>query len=707
MKSLQLALPVCLLISLNSAHAQPPQADAPTKSPSIDHALATKQLVAWCIVPFDAKKRTPAERATMLKELGMTRCAYDWRAEHVPTFEAEILEYKKHGIEFFAFWGEHAEAFDLFAKHDIHPQIWRMMPNPGTGSDAEKAQTAAAQLKPLAEKAKSLGCKLGIYNHGGWNGQPQNMVAVCKILRAMGHDHVGIVYNFHHGHEHIKDWPRRWTMMLPYIHCLNINGMNPAAQPKILGLGKGQHELEMLQVVQRSGYNGPIGILDHRSELDAKKSLEENLNGLRWLRAELKSPGSGGLKPTPSNGLGAVIPEAFQQSFVAQGKESYRSPPLTISCRAALASKANYNILLASETKQSPSHWELFTVRGSGKLALYMPGCRPDHVHTNINICDGRSRLLKCVYEPTRVRIWIDNKLAVDQLVKRVRDGDSKGGIAVGRLVEGGLGCSGHIDWARVQFDADLNPIKSGPPHEVSSDAESTWVFKPRNPASAVDATPAESGVYDPQRVQALVAASAAHGNAVRGAKVFATAKFACISCHQVLGQGGLVGPNLVQSLAKRKPNEIVESILWPRRSVAKEYVVWQLVTSDGERKQGYLVPSDDGEVALRDPATGSISRWAKDDVERLVEATTLMPDGLANAMTEQQLLDVVRFVQTLPHIQQGNSGELVAALKQAQHHHPASFEYTRAPLDPAAWPSARHPVNRDRIYDFYAKQAE
>jgi len=30
-----------------------------------------------------------------------------------------------------------------------------------------------------------------------------------------------------------------------------------------------------------------------------------------------------------------------------------------------------------------------------------------------------------------------------------------------------------------------------------------------------------------------------------------------------------------------------------------------------------------------------------------------------------------------------------------------------RAPLEPALWPDAGHPVNRDRIYDFYAKQAD
>src|SRR5262249_40928452 len=39
-------------------------------------------LVAWCIVPFDAKKRGPEDRAAMLERLGFKHFAYDWRAEH-------------------------------------------------------------------------------------------------------------------------------------------------------------------------------------------------------------------------------------------------------------------------------------------------------------------------------------------------------------------------------------------------------------------------------------------------------------------------------------------------------------------------------------------------------------------------------------------------------------------------------------------------
>ena len=73
--------------------------------------LNRAKLVPWCIVPFDASKRNPEDRAKMLVRLGLKRSAYDWRSQHVPEFEEEILQYKKHGIEFFALWNFHEKAF--------------------------------------------------------------------------------------------------------------------------------------------------------------------------------------------------------------------------------------------------------------------------------------------------------------------------------------------------------------------------------------------------------------------------------------------------------------------------------------------------------------------------------------------------------------------------------------------------------------------
>jgi sugar phosphate isomerase/epimerase len=254
----------------------------------------TDHLVAWCIVPFDAKKRSPAERSEMLVRLGLKHCAYDWRQEHVASFEDEIKQYKKHGIDFFAFWGGHEEAYPLFHKHGLQPQIWRTMASPESGSQDEKVAAATKSMAALAGETKAQGLKLGLYNHGGWGGEPGNLVAVCKALHAMGHDHVGIVYNFHHAHHDLDNFAKKFAAMKPYLLCVNLNGMedpnsqDPAqAFQKIRPIGSGTLELGMIGTVIKSGYDGPIGVLGHVTDQDVELILKGNLDGLQQILSQL------------------------------------------------------------------------------------------------------------------------------------------------------------------------------------------------------------------------------------------------------------------------------------------------------------------------------------------------------------------------------------------------------------------------------------
>lgn len=265
---------------------------APARAEDAKNIFADDNLVAWCIVPFDAKQRGPAERAEMLKRLGIKHVAYDWRAKHIPEFEQEILEYRKHDLNYFAFWSWHESMAPLIRKHNIHPQIWMMMKNSTQPTQETRIKDAAEALLPMVRKAAELGCKVGIYNHGGWGGEPANMVAVAKHLQE-NHDvnNVGVVYNFHHGHEHMADFADTIKLMRPHLLCLNINGMEDAdvvasGRGKILSLGTGKHERRLLKIVRDSGYAGPVGILDHRSDTDAEESLKANLDGLHKLLAE-------------------------------------------------------------------------------------------------------------------------------------------------------------------------------------------------------------------------------------------------------------------------------------------------------------------------------------------------------------------------------------------------------------------------------------
>ena len=677
---------------------------------------AKKNLVAWCIVPFDSKKRSPAERAEMIKRLGMSKVAYDWRNEHVASFEEEILQYKKHGIDFFAFWSWHDAMGPLIRKHKIHPQIWITCPSAGGATQAEKVAAAAKRMLPDVERTRSLGCKLGLYNHGGWGGEPVNLAAVCKYLREHHQaEHVGIVYNFHHGHAHIANFKAALHAMRPYLLCLNLNGMADAenvggVNTKILPLGAGQHEASMMRLVRESGYRGPIGILNHTNQ-DAEGRLQDNLDGLKWLLPQLdgkpagKRPNYRTWRPPP--------PRALDGGQVFQGRGAYRNPPLTVECRVTLRQQNTYNILVACDEKRSAAHWEIFSNAGTGHLTAYLPGHQPDHVRSDVAICDYRPHTITMIYEPTRVRLFVDSKQVADQVVTRSERRAAPGGLAIGRLVEGNSGCYGAIAWVRIS--RGVRNVPEQPPDRVEADATTLrlWKFSEVSEshtahASADSAPLVATPPYDADRVATSVAESRQQGMPERGAAVFAAAKFACLSCHKIGNHGGTIGPDLTDIGKQRTGEQIVESIYWPQREIKPEFALHTVLTVDGNVHRGYQTASDDEHLVLRDPATDRATRIARDAVEETLPGTSLMPDGLTGAMSRQQQLDLIRFLSDL-----GRDGSLPAdtidAVLSHSHGHahgPAHFPIDKAPLHKEHWPSWQHPVNRDRLYDFYAKQA-
>ena len=171
----------------------------------------------------------------------------------------------------------------------------------GLRSRIEQIEKSAAQLLPQVERAKKLGCSIGLYNHGGWGGEPENLVAVCEHLRTKhSADNVGIVYNFHHGHGHIDRFSEAIAAMRPYLLCLNLNGMvrdGDKRDRKIQPLGQGEFDLTLLKQVVDSGYKGPIGIIGHTND-DVELRLRDNLEGLAWLASQLEGKPAA-TKPKP------------------------------------------------------------------------------------------------------------------------------------------------------------------------------------------------------------------------------------------------------------------------------------------------------------------------------------------------------------------------------------------------------------------------
>ncbi len=283
---------------------------APAEAAPTNYQLfARTNLVAWCIVPFDAKKRGPEERAAMMERLGFRMFAYDYRAEHIPQFDAEMDALKKHQVRLLAWWFPtvlNAEAQNILAvlkRHDIRAQLWVMgggTPAKSPEEQAARVESEARRIRTIADAAGKIGCTVALYNHGSWFGEPENQIEIIEHLRRTGVTNVGIVYNLHHGHEHLVRFPDLLQKMKPHLYVLNVNGMvrdGEQSGQKILPLGQGDLDLGLLRTIRDSGWRGPIGILNHTDE-DAEARLKDNLEGLDWLVPQLDGAPAAS-KPTP------------------------------------------------------------------------------------------------------------------------------------------------------------------------------------------------------------------------------------------------------------------------------------------------------------------------------------------------------------------------------------------------------------------------
>lgn len=292
----------CILAILVAGQGKVTSSEAVTENNST--LFAHTNLVAWCIVPFDAAKRGPEERAKMLEQLGFKLFAYDYRAEHIPTFDAEMEALKRHHIQLFAWWfpttmnDEARLILDVLKRHNLQAQLWVTGAGEPTKSpDEQKArvETEAQRIRSIAEAAAKIHCTVALYNHGGWFGNPDNQLAIIELLRTQGITNIGIVYNQHHGHDDLDHFPELLQRMKPHLLALNLNGMRRDAEKsgnKILPLGQGDLDLKLLKFIAASGWHGPIGILNHTEE-DAEKRLRENLQGLDRLVPQLQTKAGG------------------------------------------------------------------------------------------------------------------------------------------------------------------------------------------------------------------------------------------------------------------------------------------------------------------------------------------------------------------------------------------------------------------------------
>ncbi|MAI72104.1 MAG: hypothetical protein CMM01_14505 [Rhodopirellula sp.] len=137
-------------------------------------------------------------------------------------------------------------------------------------------------------------------------------------------------------------------------------------------------------------------------------------------------------------------------------------------------------------------------------------------------------------------------------------------------------------------------------------------------------------------------------GDANRGRTLFAAEKAKCSSCHRVGGVGQAVGPDLNTIGANRSATDLLESIVFPSASIVRDYSTYKVLTVDGRAFSGVLV-SESSEAIQLQQASGKSVRILRSNVERIDPGSvSIMPAGLEQALTEDELVDIVKYLQSL-----------------------------------------------------------
>ena len=137
-------------------------------------------------------------------------------------------------------------------------------------------------------------------------------------------------------------------------------------------------------------------------------------------------------------------------------------------------------------------------------------------------------------------------------------------------------------------------------------------------------------------------------GDAARGKAHFAAGKGTCIACHKIGDTGRAIGPDLTKIGAIRNERDLLESILFPSNTLARDYEAHIIETSDGQQTMG-VIRSHTAEGLLVVDVAGQEKTVPHQSITGDTTLTTsLMPMGLDQTLPESELLDLVAYLRSL-----------------------------------------------------------
>ncbi|HAV62169.1 MAG TPA: hypothetical protein DCY13_07365 [Verrucomicrobiales bacterium] len=139
-----------------------------------------------------------------------------------------------------------------------------------------------------------------------------------------------------------------------------------------------------------------------------------------------------------------------------------------------------------------------------------------------------------------------------------------------------------------------------------------------------------------------------AGANWLRGRRIFFGEQAACSTCHQIRGEGHLVGPDL-SNLVHRDHQSVLKDIVSPNATINPDHISYEVELNDGDTVSGVL-RSESAESVTLAQAGGRVVKLAKDQIRSMsASSLSLMPEGLHAAIGPEGTHDLMKFLLTSP----------------------------------------------------------
>ena len=249
----------------------------------------------------------------MLHSVGLTKIIWDWRDEHIDTFDAELDALRQHHIELAGMWTpspmpafeepDYSSRFGVVstriktliteaARRGHTPDLWTQIAFGGPGTPSAPSEQvhgaevvrAADHLTGLVRLARGHGMCVVLTNHGGWAGEPRTLVDIVSELARRGLGNVGIGFRLQHAHHLIADLDHHLATMSEHLVAVMLSGADAGAELTgrvILPFGAGSRDRWVTHALLESGWQGQL-VVHAVGNDDSEARLLDSLEGWEW-----------------------------------------------------------------------------------------------------------------------------------------------------------------------------------------------------------------------------------------------------------------------------------------------------------------------------------------------------------------------------------------------------------------------------------------